>query len=108
MQEIRRHTNAYTKSVGPDCTRIQTATFRRYCAGEVANTVRKMQREKEKELQSHATGTALVIRKRDMIAEKYEVEYSKGGRRRHDDLESALAGQAAGKSISVRKGIQEG
>lgn len=103
MKEIKRHTNNYKKEYG--ASNIATDSFRKGCASEVANTIMRMTREKEEEVRQHTTGTALVIRKKELIKEKFKVEYSKGNRTRMGDWGAAMAGREAGASISVRQGI---
>lgn len=105
LGEMRRLGNVYSKSIGR-ATTVQRHSFRVACAGEIASTLRRMLREKEAEMASHSTGKDLVICKRDLVKQKFNVKYGAAKANKYGDLSAAAAGAAAGRKVSIRTGIE--
>lgn len=104
--EIKRLGNAYSKSIGK-ATGPQRHSFRVACAGEIAYTLQRMLRDREAEMATHSTGKELVICKRSLVQQKFNVKYKTGGRQqRYGDMTAARAGAEAGRKVSIRTGIE--
>ncbi len=107
LGEIKRLGLVYSKEIG-GATNVQRYSFRKACAIEIANTLRRMLREKEADMASQSTGKDLIIRKRDLVRKKFHVNYSTGSAHRggYGDPFAAAAGQQAGRGVNIRKGIE--
>lgn len=106
LAEMKRLGNAYSKSIG-GATGPQRHSFKVACAGEISLTLRRMLREKEDVMASHSTGQALVVCKRNLVREKFNVSYGKGRQQaRYGDQTAAAAGAEAGRKVSIRSGIE--
>jgi hypothetical protein len=105
LKEIRRHTNAYKKRTY--CDGVGSSSFRKACAFEVNETLRRMLKEKNRDMQKLSTGKELMIVKRDLVKKKFDVNYRTTGRgASFSDGAAASAGAQAGRGINVRKGIE--
>lgn len=105
LSEMKRLGLVYSKSIG-GATAVQKQSFRVACAGEIAQTLHRMLRDKEREMSSHSTGQALVVCKRNLVREKFNVNYGKARRQRYGDYDAAFAGAEAGRKVSIRSGME--
>ena len=105
LDELKRLGNVYSKSIG-GATPPQRNCFRNACALEINFTLRRMLREKEEALASHSTGKELVVCKRDLVKQKFNVKYGKSKTTKFSDMAAAAAGAEAGRKVSIRTGIE--
>jgi hypothetical protein len=107
LDEIKRLSTVFSKDMD-GASNVERYSFRKACAIEIANTLRRMLRDKEEAMAGHSTGKDLVIRKRDLVRKKFDVNYHTGSSHRggYGSAHAAAAGQQAGKGVNIRKGIE--
>lgn len=106
LGELKRLGLVYSREMG-GATNVQRYSFRKACAYEISNTLKRMLRDKEAAMAKHATGKALVVCKRSLVREKFHVKYNTGTRNeQYGDRQAAWAGQKAGSKVSIRTGIE--
>lgn len=103
-KEIRRLANNFKAEHGVG--RREADAFRKGAAVEVNAMLRRMLNEKETELQSHSTGKELMIVKRSLVQQKFNVKYGKAGTMNLGDQFASEMGRRAGRAINIRKGIE--
>lgn len=82
--------------------------YREGITEEILNTLWQMKKEKEAALAEHVTGTALVVRKQDLIEKKFgETEYSKGKSRQLNDANAYYAGKRDGKNVRINPALND-
>ena len=107
LSELKRLGLKFSKDIG-GASNVQRYSFRKACAGEIASTLRRMLRDKEDAMSSKSTGKDLIIRKRDLVRQKFHVNYNTRSTRQHyGDHAAAAAGAQAGRGVSIRQGIEQ-
>jgi hypothetical protein len=82
--------------------------YRYGLAVSIVGTIHKMQTEKDKELRGHSSGTALVIRKRDLIREKYDIKYREPEQFELTDPGAFRKGRDDGSKVSINQPLENG
>jgi len=81
--------------------------YRNGVVDEILLTIQEMIRNQEEALKVHATGTALVVAKRDLIEQKYgKTNYGETKDRELRDPSNYLMGRKDGKSIKVNPALE--
>ncbi len=55
--------------------------------------------------QNHSTGTALVVRKRELVAEKFDISYSNRAAKKERHSDAAFAGYRYGRNVRLQTGV---
>lgn len=81
--------------------------YRYGLAVSIVGTIYKMQVEKSNELRGHAAGTALVVRKRDLIREKYDIKYRDPEQFELKDPYAFGHGRRDGEKVAINKPLEK-
>ena len=103
--EIDRLAARYRERCAAD--RQASYDFRLGAAHEIVVMLRAMERDKRsREVQASAASRELVLAKRELIRERYDIRYD-STRYRYRDSGHYSAGRAAGSRVRIRKGVNE-
>jgi hypothetical protein len=111
VDEVERLSRAYRRKLRKDMGAghgVNMADYRQGLVNEIQITLRQMKEEKQEELRNHEAGKALVVVKNQLIAQKYNVTYSKRRQYRIRDASAYYQGRADGKKIQIRKTVTNG